>query len=132
MVLLLYGQAIYDILVQVLCAAGGIISLIKSLPLIITTFRDAIKGIKGSSSNSGLRTEADMNMKIVGIAVLATIVAIAIFPDVPVSILGAFLIAIFGFFLCNRFFKNGWFSRKQQQPCFWYGYCHTPIFYDYT
>ncbi len=82
-------------------AAGGIISLIKSLPLIITTFRDALKGIKGSSSNSGLRTEADMNMKIVGIAVLATIVAIAIFPDVPVSILGAFLIAIFGFFFAT-------------------------------
>lgn len=82
-------------------AAGGIISLIKSLPLIITTFRDAIKGIKGSTSNSGLRTEADMNMKIVGIAVLANIVAIAIFPDVPVSILGALLIAIFGFFFAT-------------------------------
>ena len=27
-------------------AAGGIISLIKSLPLIVTTFRDAIKGMK--------------------------------------------------------------------------------------
>ncbi len=82
-------------------AAGGIISLIKSLPLIITTFRDAIKGIKGSTSNSGLRTGADMNMKIVGIAVLANIVAIAIFPDVPVSILGALLIAIFGFFFAT-------------------------------
>lgn len=82
-------------------AAGGIISLVKSLPLIITTFRDAIKGMKGSSSNSGLRTEADMNMKIVGIAVLANIIAIAIFPDIPVSILGAFLIAIFGFFFAT-------------------------------
>lgn len=82
-------------------AAGGIISLIKSLPLIISTFRDAIKGMKGSKSTSGLRTEADMNMKIVGIAVLAIIVAIAIFPDIPVSILGAFLIVIFGFFFAT-------------------------------
>jgi len=82
-------------------AAGGIISLVKSLPLIISTFRDALKGMKGSKSNSGLRTENDINMKVVCIAVLAIIIAIAVFPDIPVSILGAFLIAVFGFFFAT-------------------------------
>lgn len=38
-------------------AAGGIISLCKTFPLIIATFRDAIKGLKGGKSASNLRTD---------------------------------------------------------------------------
>lgn len=82
-------------------AAGGIISLVKSLPLIATTFREAIKGLHGNNIDSGTKTERtalDMNMKIVLGAIVLIILAIAIFPDIPVSFLGAILIAVFGFF----------------------------------
>lgn len=82
-------------------AAGGIFSLIKSLPLIFGTFRDTIKSLKGSNDDANgkmLRTDRDLNIKIVVIAILVLIVLIAIFPDIPVSIPGALIIAVFGFF----------------------------------
>ncbi len=79
-------------------AAGGIISLIKSLPLIIATFRDSIKAMGGSRSSSTLRTEQDLDMRIIGVGVVIMIVLIAALPQIPVSILGAVLIVIFGFF----------------------------------
>jgi putative OPT family oligopeptide transporter len=82
-------------------AAGGIISLVKSLPLIITTFREAIKGLHGNNIDSDIKTERtahDLNMKIVLGAIVLIILAIAVFPDIPVSFLGAVLIAVFGFF----------------------------------
>lgn len=82
-------------------AAGGIMSLVKSLPLIISTFGDAVKGLKGSSAegrDETERTALDMNMKIVLGGIVLIILAIALFPDIPVSFLGAFLVAVFGFF----------------------------------
>lgn len=82
-------------------AAGGIISLVKSLPLIVTTFGDAIKGLHSSGADNYTktkRTALDLNMKIVLGAIVLIILAIAIFPDIPVSFLGAILIAVFGFF----------------------------------
>lgn len=45
-------------------AAGGIMSLIKSLPLIVTTFRDAMKEYPSRAIGVKLRTEEDMNMKV--------------------------------------------------------------------
>lgn len=83
-------------------AAGGIISLIKSLPLIVRTFADAIKGMKGAgNSNSTVRTEADLDMRVIGIGVLIMIIAIWLLPEIPVSPLGAVLIALFGFFFAT-------------------------------
>ena len=83
-------------------AAGGIISLIKSLPLIVRTFADAIKCMKGAgNSNSTVRTEADLDMRVIGIGVLIMIIAIWLLPEIPVSPLGAVLIALFGFFFAT-------------------------------
>lgn len=83
-------------------AAGGIISLIKSLPLIVRTFADAIKGMKGAgNSNSTVRTEADLDMRVIGMGVLIMIIAIWLLPEIPVSPLGAVLIALFGFFFAT-------------------------------
>lgn len=82
-------------------AAGGIFSLVKSLPLIFSTFCDTIKNLKGSSdaSNGSIaRTDRDLNVKLVAIVILVLIVIIAIFPDIPVSIPGALIIIVFGFF----------------------------------
>ena len=82
-------------------AAGGIISLIKSLPLIIRTFRDAIKGISISSNASTARTEQDMNMKVVLIAILVLTLAVWLVPAIPVSLIGAIIVVIFGFFFAT-------------------------------
>ena len=83
-------------------AAGGIISLIKSLPLIVRTFADAIMGMKGAgNSNSAVRTEVDLDMRVIGIGVLIMIIAIWLLPEIPVSPLGAVIIALFGFFFAT-------------------------------
>lgn len=82
-------------------AAGGIISLIKTFPLIITTFKDSIKGMKGSSKKSDLRTEKNLDMRIIGVGVLAIIIIIWLLPQIPVSLLGATMIVLFGFFFAT-------------------------------
>ena len=79
-------------------AAGGIISLVKSLPLIVTTFKDAMKGMKGSGAGGMKRTEQDLSMKVVLIGIAVIVLLIAFLPQIPVSFVGAILIVIFGFF----------------------------------
>ncbi|RFZ78459.1 oligopeptide transporter, OPT family [Lacrimispora amygdalina] len=82
-------------------AAGGIISLVKSLPLIIRTFRDAIKGLGQNSAGSGLRTDQDLSFQIIlgGIALLTILVWLV--PVIPVSFIGAVIVVIFGFFFAT-------------------------------
>lgn len=82
-------------------AAGGIISLFKSLPLIVTTFRDAIRGMKGSKKTSNLRTDADLPMNFIGIGVIVMILILWALPQIPVSLLGAIIIVVFGFFFAT-------------------------------
>ncbi len=79
-------------------AAGGIMSLIKSMPLIVTTFVDAIKGIKGGKGSNSIRTQQDLDMRFVGIGILLMIMIIWLLPQIPVTLLGAVLIVLFGFF----------------------------------
>lgn len=81
-------------------AAGGIISLIKSLPLIVRTFRDAMKGMGGAKAST-LRTEQDINIKIVLIAILVLTLAVWLVPAIPVSLIGAIIVVIFGFFFAT-------------------------------
>jgi len=81
-------------------AAGGIISLIKSLPLIITTFRDSIKSM-GGAKGSGARTERDISMKIV-LAVIAVLTLLVwLVPAIPVNPIGAIIVVVFGFFFAT-------------------------------
>ena len=79
-------------------AAGGIISLVKSLPLIVTTFKDAMKGMKSPLAGGTKRTEQDISMKVVLIGIAVIVLLIALLPQIPVSFVGAILIVIFGFF----------------------------------
>ena len=82
-------------------AAGGIISLIKSLPLIIRTFAGAVKGMKSGGAVALDRTSADLSMKIVLIAIAVLTLLVWLVPAVPVSFLGAMIIVIFGFFFAT-------------------------------
>lgn len=82
-------------------ATGGIISLIKSLPLIVTTFRDSMKSMKGSKNTSTERTAQDLPMQFILLGILAMVFIIWIVPAIPVTLLGAFIIVIFGFFFAT-------------------------------
>lgn len=82
-------------------AAGGIISLIKSLPLIIKTFSGAMKNLGGAGANGSLRTDKDISMKVVLIAILVLALLIWLVPAIPVNPIGAVLIVIFGFFFAT-------------------------------
>ena len=82
-------------------AAGGIISLIKSLPLIITTFTGAMKSMSGSKNTSKDRTAQDLNMKFVIIAIAVLTLLVWLIPAIPVSLIGAVIIVVFGFFFAT-------------------------------
>ncbi len=83
-------------------AAGGIISLAKSLPLIVRTFADAMKSLKGGvGSTSTKRTEQDLSMKIVLGAILVLTLLVWLVPAIPVSPLGAVIVVVFGFFFAT-------------------------------
>lgn len=82
-------------------ATGGIISLIKSLPLIVTTFRDSMKSMKGSKNTSTERTAQDLPMQFILLGVIAMVFIIWIVPAIPVTLLGALIIVVFGFFFAT-------------------------------
>ena len=82
-------------------AAGGIISLIKSLPLIIKTFGGAMKSMKGAGVSSGARTDKDINMGVVIGAIAVLTLLVWLVPAIPVSLIGAIIVVIFGFFFAT-------------------------------
>lgn len=82
-------------------AAGGIISLIKSLPLIIRTFKGAVKGMSGSKENTERRTEKDISIKVVLLSIAVLTLLVWLIPAIPVSFIGAVIIVVFGFFFAT-------------------------------
>jgi len=83
-------------------AAGGIISLIKSLPLICRTFAEAMKGILNKEKiGKEERTNRDLNIGVVLGMLAILIILIAALPVIPIGILGAVIIVIFGFFFAT-------------------------------
>jgi len=82
-------------------AAGGIISLIKSLPLIVSTFSGAMKSMVGSKNESGARTARDLSLKVVLLAIAVLTVLVWLVPAIPVSFIGAVIVVVFGFFFAT-------------------------------
>lgn len=82
-------------------AAGGIISLIKSLPLIVSTFSGAIKSVTSSSGVSNDRTSRDMSLKIVLPIIAVLTLLVWLVPAIPVSLIGAVIVVVFGFFFAT-------------------------------
>ena len=79
-------------------AAGGIISLAKSLPLIVSTFVGAMKSMAGAKAAGNDRTQQDISLKVVisSIAILTLLVWLV--PAIPVTFIGAVIVVVFGFF----------------------------------
>lgn len=84
-------------------AAGGFITLIKTIPTIISSFRESVSSMKEKGGTAISRTENDLSFKTVIIGSLGLIVLMSFLPMLPGdSIINKFLIGIlivvFGFF----------------------------------
>ena len=83
-------------------AAGGVISLIKTFPLIIRTFKQAMASMGKKHENKNVvRTQQDLPMSVLLILILAIVILIWLIPTFPVSPIGSLIIVIFGFFFAS-------------------------------
>ena len=85
-------------------AAGGIISVMRSLPTIwhglvggLGDFRKARAGGETATGAEVARTDRDLSMKFVGVGVVLLLAAIVLAPSLHMNLLGALLIVVFGF-----------------------------------
>jgi putative OPT family oligopeptide transporter len=80
-------------------AAGGIISLLRSLPTIWSSLLEGLKDFRGGAASrpSLLRTERDLSMKVVVFGSLALVAAIMLAPALHMNVVGAVLIVVLGF-----------------------------------
>jgi putative OPT family oligopeptide transporter len=84
-------------------AAGGFITLIKTIPTIISSFKESLGSMKDKSEASVLRTEKDIHIKWVLYGSLALVLIVALLPIIPgqgifSKLLLGLLIVIFGAF----------------------------------
>ncbi len=78
-------------------ATGGIITLLRSLPTIVSAFARGMRNI-GRASAGILRTERDLSMNVVIFGSLALVAAIALAKPLHIDWVSAALIVVFGFF----------------------------------
>src|SRR5713226_1759107 len=79
-------------------AAGGIISLFKSLPTIVGGAMRGMKSLSGAVGASGpLRTDRDIPLWVVGVGSLAIVIVCALVPSFKINVLGSLLILVLGF-----------------------------------
>ncbi|WP_343671391.1 OPT/YSL family transporter [Chitinophaga sp.] len=107
-----YSAAIYFAYVRQIgagaVAAGGFITLIKTIPTIISSFKGSLgslkKGENTGAGNAGVpRTERDLNVKLVLFGSIALIILMAFLPQLPGDSIGkkllvGLLVVVFGAF----------------------------------
>jgi len=84
-------------------AMGGFITLIKTIPTIISSFKESVKAVKEKGNEGRLRTERDLSIKVVLFGSIALILLIALLPMIPGDnffnkFLIGILIVVFGAF----------------------------------
>src|SRR5512144_2244097 len=86
-------------------ACAGVMTLIKTLPTIVSAFRESVKSFRGGvgKAEGVKRTDRDLGMGIVVVGSLAIVLILAILPGFPHgpfpgSLLMSLLIVVFGFF----------------------------------
>lgn len=95
-----YSTAIYRAYVRQIgagaVAAGGFITLFKTIPTIISSFRGSVSSIKGNAEAVAVaRTERDLSIKVVGIGSLVLILLMTVLPQVPgTSVLSKLLLGV--------------------------------------
>lgn len=104
-----YADAIYRAYIRQIgagaVAAGGFITLIKTLPTIVSSFRDSLGSLKKEGAAGVSRTERDLSMKVVIIGCVILVLLVAILPSSIIpgdgilqKLFIGILIVIFGFF----------------------------------
>lgn len=82
-------------------AAGGIISLVRSMPIIWSGIKGGLTDLRGSQAgnSTALRTDRDLSMRVVigGVVVLLAAIMLAPQLNLRFNLLGAILIVAFGF-----------------------------------
>src|SRR5436309_4651867 len=79
-------------------AAGGIISLFKSLPTIVGGAMRGMRSLSAAKGSAGpLRTDRDLPLWLVGVGSLAIVIVCALVPSFKINLLGAILILVLGF-----------------------------------
>jgi OPT family oligopeptide transporter len=84
-------------------AAGGFITLMKTIPTIVSSFSKSIRSLKEGGEGSISRTERDVSFKVVIIGSIALVLLVALLPNIPgdsiwQKFLIGVLVVIFGFF----------------------------------
>lgn len=82
-------------------AFGGVITMIKTLPTIVNSFRKTVQHLKQSKNQSGAteeRTDRDLPLSFVVLGSIALILIMTFLPNIPVNALSAILVVIAGFF----------------------------------
>jgi OPT family oligopeptide transporter len=103
-----YSAAIYYAYVRQVgagtVAAGGIITLVKTIPNIVKSVKGSMASLRGGSSaaeSSVSRTDKDLSLKVVGLGSLALIAIISVIPSLPgdgflQKVLIGILVVLFG------------------------------------
>ena len=79
-------------------AAGGIISLCRSIPTIVGGAMRGMRSLRGAAGPSGtLRTDRDIPLWVVGVGSLVLVVVCTLVPSFKINVLGALLILVLGF-----------------------------------
>ncbi|HYC29160.1 MAG TPA: OPT/YSL family transporter, partial [Chitinophagaceae bacterium] len=84
-------------------AAGGFITLIKTIPTIITSFKESLSSVKEKGNASSKRTDRDLSIKVVVVGSIVLVLLIALLPFIPGDsifnkLLLGILIVVFGAF----------------------------------
>ncbi|KEO80826.1 OPT family oligopeptide transporter [Tumebacillus flagellatus] len=82
-------------------ATGGIISLVRTLPMLWSSLASTMQGLQGAKNETRtpelLRTELDLSRKITLPSAVVLLLAAAFLPQLNTGIIGAIGIALFGF-----------------------------------
>lgn len=86
-------------------AAGGFVTLLKTIPTIISSFKSSLSSLNKTADfeNLKLRTEKDLSFKVVIIGCIALVLLMGILPQIPGDtiwnkIIIGILVVVFGFF----------------------------------
>ena len=80
--------------------AAGLITLARTIPTIVSSFRDSVKDFGGKGAVAQTRTERDIPAIVVLVGSVALAIFLAVAPKMPTqgNFLAALLIVVFGFF----------------------------------
>lgn len=84
-------------------AAGGFITLMKTMPTIVKSFRESVSSLKEKGEASVKRTENDLSFKVVIIGCIVLLAVLMFLPGIPgdtipQTLLIGVLVIVFGFF----------------------------------